>query len=181
MFVCEQTVVIFKSAAKLSLKSWVLDLSYRWIFKCLLIFIINYLQEYFIQVCCIMNLYLHKDKNARQATAIYLQRSFWRQWLLELNTPPPLYGTIDLKNNCFFVTFCLWAILLRHANIESISSFSKYTQLLYWWLFFFFICCIWRCIIKCKFHEKNGSKYSIWHVYVIKDAFRVHAMYSCGS
>lgn len=110
MFVCEQTVVISKSAAKLSLKSWVLDLSYCWIFKCLLIFIINYLQEYFIQVYWIMNLYLHKDKNARQATAIYVQRSSWRQWLLELNTPP-LYGTIDLKNNCFFVTFCLWAIL----------------------------------------------------------------------
>lgn len=130
MCVCEQTVVISKSAAKLSLKSWVLDLSYCWIFKCLLIFIINYLQEYFIQVCCIMNLYLHKDKNARQATAIYLQRSSWRQWLLELNTPPPPLWYNRFKEHLlfcyffFFGQFCNVMLTLRASQV--LASIPNY-------------------------------------------------------
>lgn len=55
-----------------------------------MIFIIDYLQEYYIQVCCIMDLYLYEDKNARQATAIYLQILKTMAARVEY-TPPPLF------------------------------------------------------------------------------------------
>lgn len=76
-----------------------------------------------------MNLYLHKDKNARQATAIYLQRSSWRQWLLELNTPPPfmvqkIKRTIAFLSLFVFGQFCNVMLTLRASQV--LASIPNY-------------------------------------------------------
>lgn len=81
-----------------------------------------------------------EDKNARQATAIYLQRSL-KQWLLELNTtPPPFFLWYNRFNEqLFFSPFVFdWAICNVMLTLKaSRVCFSQYTHLLNWWLFFF--------------------------------------------